>query len=687
MQVIFPMAGLGSRFGYEFKPFIKATEATFIETAKEPFDKLDEPNFVFTFRHSQEKQYQVSSRIKSLFGKDNVHCHMIKSSDGPLQTLQMTVRELDLEGPTFVCDCDHRVDITPIMKKYNEIKLSCKDFIIIPTWVIKESEYQHWGKVRLDDSGSINAFCEKEYLDNQNGIVKGMIGCYLFSNIEKVLEYAESHENISDILKIMLYEGYNLITVDIEHADFFGVPEALQAYRFSRAKKYTLFVDIDGTLIHQTTRELLPGTIEKLHEWIEHGHKIILTTATPDDRHAELYSLLYKYQIPFDNFIGNLTPGPRIVINDKKPYLPYYCMADGIMLDRNSGIENVELAKECPSIIKEFSGASFAQVFLVQGEDELPFVRKYISKIDKSLDIHVDKLKRQLEDLKRFDFMKQGIVPKILGSYESPNEFYYDIEYLQDFQTLSTFDKLTINQVVFSIFATLHVYVYCYQRKISINKREDWLKTFLSTKVYPKFQCVPEKYNHFIFGNVIINNVGYPSIDEYLTKIEHHLFKLAPEVECPIHGDFTLENIMYNPMYNEFKLIDNEGSRYYDAIEMDLGKLFQSMVCEYSIWKDSCEDVLTIVDDSSFVIHERFLDIASKKPTTILRMFGEDTDAWFLKGIFYMTTYFIRMIPFMLNKSPKHFMFTLLMCRVYLKYVVDNLEYPQKNDIEIKLCS
>ena len=40
VNVIFPMAGDGTRFGgTQFKPFIDGTEKLFIELAKEPFDQ------------------------------------------------------------------------------------------------------------------------------------------------------------------------------------------------------------------------------------------------------------------------------------------------------------------------------------------------------------------------------------------------------------------------------------------------------------------------------------------------------------------------------------------------------------------------------------------------------------------------------------------------------------------------
>ena len=68
INVIFPMAGDGTRFGgKEFKPFIDGTEKLFIELAKEPFDILKNTystSFYFIFRQDQEDKFNVSQRLK-----------------------------------------------------------------------------------------------------------------------------------------------------------------------------------------------------------------------------------------------------------------------------------------------------------------------------------------------------------------------------------------------------------------------------------------------------------------------------------------------------------------------------------------------------------------------------------------------------------------------------------------------
>ena len=664
LSVIFPIAGLGSRFGYTFKPFLKATEYTFIELAKKPFDRLKDfgyhPSYYFIYREGQEKEYNVTKTLKTLFPNDTINGLIINDTNGPLQTLQKATQKYNLKGMAFVCDCDHSIQIEPMIESFDLIE---HNDVLIPTWNIEEKDYIHWGKIKLDTQHKIIDFCEKEYMKAEDGFVKGLIGCYLFKNIEKILSYP-SFENISSMLKQMHSEGKPMITIPILEADFFGTPKTLQEFRFKRAQKYTLFIDIDGTLIHQTTRKLLPGTLNKLEYWKYQGHQIVLTSATDPLNRNQLIELLHEYQIPYDHLILGLSPGPRFIINDRKPYIPYYCMASGIVIHRDHGIGDIDLPENPPIIVKLLKGASFAQTYLVEDtQHHKRFVRKYISK-DGDLIVHADILKRQCEDLKRLYFYKKDLCPKILNEYDSVNEYYYDMEYLEGYQTLSSFDYSTIYAILPNILTDLNQYVYSYKKVIPKDEKIKWLQEYLEEKVYPKFKMIedlhPELCQLIHLESVQINGRLYRSIQDYLQYI--NLEKYAPDFICPIHGDLTLENILYHPETNDYKLIDPSGARYMDAIEMDMAKLFQSLVCNYASWSEYTELVKYTTEDG-YIIHESFLKNSYDK---IQSFYDYET---YQKGLFYMSTYFIRMVPFMLHKSSQHAIFILLLAIHYLDII------------------
>jgi hypothetical protein len=668
IQIIFPMAGEGSRFGYCFKPLLKATEETFIELAVKPFTQLKDygyiVEYIFVYRKIQEEQYKVSTKLASLFPTILYKCCLIDSSEGPLQTVQKAIQQQQLKGAAFICDCDHSIDIFPMIQNLNNDLLNYE--VLIPTWKIRPEEYFSWGKVKLTTTTEILDFCEKELLQpDKNEVIKGLIGCYCFADISTITSYP-NYPDISSLLKDMLKNDVKMKTIDIQKADFFGTPKQLEHFRFLRTKQYTLFLDIDGVLVHQETKALIVNTIEKIHTWKKEGHRIVLTTASPL---SMTKIIVEKYHIPYDEILADLTPGPRIIINDRKPYLPYYIMADGITLERNEGIQHIQLSHyDPPLILKELKGASFAKIYLVEKEGK-KFVRKFILKTDL---LQLEALKRQYEDLKRWHYYSKGFVPTLLTDIETTSYYAFDMEYLDGYETLSTFSKpYPIIQILLE---RLFQDVYCYKKPLK--QPIQWLEEYLEIKVFPKFASLPslspaiESLIHH--QGIYINSVFYPSLPELLKNIPYH--EMSPQFICPIHGDLTLENIMVHPESKDIKLIDHAGSRYVDAIELDLGKLFQSIICNYHLWKEYPSKV-TLLSRNHYTIPELFIHNQDKYKDiqSILEIYDSNTKLVFLKGLYYMSTYFIRMVPFMYAQSEDQALFILLLAHIHLAYVRDSL--------------
>ena len=119
--LIFPMAGKGARFGYKFKPFLEIEgRGTFIEIAFTPFRKhlhLIE-KVIFVFLEEQEKEFDVSSRLKNIFFDINFEVTILqKQTDGPAETVRRAIDAKKLNGPLVICDCDHTLNIDNFVKK------------------------------------------------------------------------------------------------------------------------------------------------------------------------------------------------------------------------------------------------------------------------------------------------------------------------------------------------------------------------------------------------------------------------------------------------------------------------------------------------------------------------------------------------------------------------------------------
>ena len=88
-NVIFPMAGKGSRFNYKFKPFIKISDLTFIQLAFKYFIKWKEyiNNIYFIITKEQDKLFNVTSKLKDYFSDYKYKLIILdKETKGPFET-------------------------------------------------------------------------------------------------------------------------------------------------------------------------------------------------------------------------------------------------------------------------------------------------------------------------------------------------------------------------------------------------------------------------------------------------------------------------------------------------------------------------------------------------------------------------------------------------------------------------
>jgi|TARA_R110000782_G_scaffold132649_1_gene224758 hydroxymethylpyrimidine pyrophosphatase-like HAD family hydrolase len=117
-------------------------------------------------------------------------------------------------------------------------------------------------------------------------------------------------------------------------------------------KKSTIFCDIDGTIFkyrkfetyESSSPEVCPSVKEKLQQWKDEGHMILLTTARPFDMYSHTEKELAVNDIPYDRLIMEIERGPRVLINDMDPNKPGQ-RAMGVNLIRDEGFEGIDWTK------------------------------------------------------------------------------------------------------------------------------------------------------------------------------------------------------------------------------------------------------------------------------------------------------------------------------------------------------
>ena len=170
MNIIIPMAGESSRFNYKFKPFLYLDNKRFIEHCLDGFLAHDcmitSYNFIVT--KEQEIQNNVTNMMKKIFINisDKICVIVIKEkTTGPYQTILQGIAEMKYMENIVICDCDHSIDIFPIIEKIHK-----SVDIIIPLWNINREEQERWGKIVTDNNNNIVNICEKEIIKKEENI-------------------------------------------------------------------------------------------------------------------------------------------------------------------------------------------------------------------------------------------------------------------------------------------------------------------------------------------------------------------------------------------------------------------------------------------------------------------------------------------------------------------------------------
>jgi hypothetical protein len=220
------MAGKGERFGEGFKPFRMVGDEYFITAAARPFCRwesaLDE--VVCAYLAQQEGQYLVSRRIGQLVpGVKQSIVTLPEPTTGPVQTLIQAIERAGIGGAMIACDCDHSVDVSPLMVLAMSSNPPACAF---PIWPISDEEIVSWSVAKLDPNGRVVSVAEKS-VPAGSGIRAGIIGCYYFRTTEIFRQYAENKESVSGVINDCLASGEAVTTVPANHAEFFGDPKRL----------------------------------------------------------------------------------------------------------------------------------------------------------------------------------------------------------------------------------------------------------------------------------------------------------------------------------------------------------------------------------------------------------------------------------------------------------------------------
>ncbi|MBC8489384.1 MAG: HAD hydrolase family protein, partial [Bacteroidetes bacterium] len=665
------------------KPFLKIGDETFIEAAVKPFSRfmnhLDV--IIFAVLKEHEEKFGVSNQLKSLFPKINHEVHLLENTTlGPAATARETINKMGLKGRIMICDSDHSIDIAPMFERIiKEPAIEC----LLPIWRFNGESVKNWSVASVQEKGLVSGIEEKQF-PGTPGEFFGVIGCYYFADARVFCRY-EDLSYISDTVSKMIEDRVPIHTVQIKNAEFFGDKKRLRKVR-SEHQIYggTIFCDLDGTLVkhedvpmYDHPLEVLPDTIAKLNQWIEQGYKIIICTARSTEDENNLRNSMAKAGIPYHQLIMGVPSGPRHVINDRKPSELLVSQVSSQEIPRNLGIKNINLPSAFPTVLRRFKGASFSETLLVEDEEKL-FVRKRASKRH-NLSLGFIKLKSQYKTMERFHKISSEMVPALYKEHEDSMEYYYDMEYLAGHKSLSEYPSQEKLQALSHLLKTMKNNIYSIKSSHALSGN-DWLLNHLSNKIYSKLDQLMEYRDFSQLINdkkLIIDGVEYFGLNKLLDYIVNTklIDLLSPGFFSAVHGDLTLENILYYPPA-DIKLIDMDGGEYVDAPELDMGKMFQSIIARYEDWAHTNPTLFNHTENDDIVTafkieqpDNKLLELCMQKWSEILNNSAEEV---YRKGLFYMSLHLIRMIPFRLKISKDQGKFALVNAIKWMNIAVVN---------------
>ena len=211
-----------------------------------------------------------------------------------------------------------------------------------------EVEAKSKSYIQTDSNGIITNMVEKKVISS-----KFCVGGYGFKSAESFCRFYESLKDlpgecfVSNVIFEMVLEKFPFLSAEARDFIDWGTLKSWNGYK---SEFKTLFLDLDGTLVSNTSHLVPPfiGDSYPLEENIKcvknlysSGKcKIIITTSRPEEYRGETIGEMKKYGIPFDLLIMGLPHSQRILVNDFSATNPFPSCSS-INVERNSnGLQN-----------------------------------------------------------------------------------------------------------------------------------------------------------------------------------------------------------------------------------------------------------------------------------------------------------------------------------------------------------
>jgi len=274
------------------------------------------------------------------------------------------------------------------------------------------------------------------------------------------------------------------------------------------------------------------------------------------------------------------------------------------------------------------------------GED---FVRKSINR-DVDREYGYVRWYSQLKKLQRYNTQYPNLFPRVLRAGIDAYTPYFDLEYLDDFQDIKTIlatKKLTeyeianISEAVWKGFNQLHSIKYksnVYTGALYfVEEVEQKIKDALKNREFEEFY---DMGTHEYFGGID------HGLSNYMNELQNFFHDVEIMEEENIHGNPTLENIMYSFDENRVVFIDPYEESIIDTKYLDYAQVLQCSRSYYGYINDN-----SVIVRDNYVKHDL---VIPKNFYTFNQHFESKLENERMLIDVLEATQFIRMLPFKL---------------------------------------
>jgi UDP-N-acetylglucosamine diphosphorylase / glucose-1-phosphate thymidylyltransferase / UDP-N-acetylgalactosamine diphosphorylase / glucosamine-1-phosphate N-acetyltransferase / galactosamine-1-phosphate N-acetyltransferase len=340
MNVVIPMAGLGSRFakvGIDVpKPLITVKGITLLEHSIRSFN-IPDARFILITRDFGTVYNNQIQEIATRLRPEVIILKIDTVTSGAAETVLAAKDYIDNPTNLVVYNCDQIIDWNP--NQFLEWIATGEKTIPDGAVVCYKSTDPKNSFAKIKMGSKIEEFREKSPISDH-----ALIGFHFWKHgsdyvssanllLRKFRNSGSPECYVSETYNYLLELGKTIRAYHIPNYQYIplGTPEDVAKYigktnEFNNTKPRSIFLDIDGTIlkhmhtisdVYEKDAELCAGVREKLNAWDSQGHRIILTTARKESTRQRTEQQLASLGIAYDQLVMGLTTGPRVLVNDK----------------------------------------------------------------------------------------------------------------------------------------------------------------------------------------------------------------------------------------------------------------------------------------------------------------------------------------------------------------------------------